>query len=332
LAPKYVKQRRVKLVLRTTQEVVKPQPEAAGVLEELLAWIDRADEAARRNEQKPPTCRVNGQPLFPNTSWWLTEMERRRPAEAAGTVDNDGQLDEEDLTLDPAAAGAASSGSSSASADDDSDASLPAGPPAKRGSRDRSGLVAAGGLPTPGRSFRTGSTTAARAVPAPAAPERDAGKPLCRVHGKTSQRDAGKPLWRMHGKTSQGSLRATTPVPQPCLLQRGRAFPGEGHAIPSTREPGPTRLVLGSAAVPDLPAEIRRRAKRGDTDIDIVPDPSAAPSSNYAIPATREPGPTRLVVGSAAIPDLPAEMRRRAKRGDIDIDIVHDPSAAPSSN
>ena len=278
MAPKYVEQRRVKLVLRTTQEVVKPQPEAAGVLEELLAWIGRADEAARRNEPKPPTCRGNGQPLFPKTSWWLTEMERRRPAEEAGTVDNDGQLDEEDLTLDPAAAGAASSGSSSASADDDSDASLPAGPPAKRGRRDRSGLVAAGGLPTPGRSVRTGSTTAARAVPAPAAPERDAGKPLWRVHGKTSQRDAGKPSWRVHGKTSQESLRATTPVPQPCSLRR--ACVSEGHAVPATRDPKPTRLVVGSAAVADLPAEMRMRAKRGDVDMAIVHDPSAAASNN----------------------------------------------------
>jgi hypothetical protein len=262
LAPKYVEERRVKLVLRTTQEVLKPQPEAAGVLEELLAWIGRADEAARRNEPKPPTCRGNGQPLFPKTSWWLTEMERRRPAEEAGTVDNDGQLDEEDLTLDPAAAGAASSGSSSASADDDSDASLPAGPPAKRGRRARSGLVAAVGLPTPGGSFRPGSTTASRAVPAPAAP----------------QRDAGKPFWRVHGKTSQESLRATTPVPQPCSLRR--AFLSEGHAVPATRDPVPTRLVVGSAAVADLPAEIRMRAKRGDVDIDIVHDPSAAASNN----------------------------------------------------
>ena len=268
LTPKYVEQRRVKLVLRTTKEVLQPQPEAAAVLHEVLAWISRVDEAAQQGKPKPPSCRFNGEPHFPTTKWWLTEMERRRPAEVAGTVDEDAQLDEENLTLDPAAAGVASSGSSSASAEDDSDASLPAGPPPPKKKRQAAtGQVGVGRVGAPGSSCGAKSTAAtATAAPSPATPQRDA--------------TLTRPWKRLRGKTSlQTSLHPPTQVPQPSLLERalrGEAPPAHAHI--HQQGVARSRIVMGSATVPDLPADVRRSAKRGDADIEVVQDPSAASS------------------------------------------------------
>ena len=266
LTPKYVEQRRVPLVLRTAKQVLQPQPEAAAVLHELLAWISRVDEAARRGDPRPPTRQLNGQPLFPNSKWWLTEMERRRPADVAGTVDADAQLDEADVTLDPGAAGAASSGTSSASAEEDSDASLPAGPPLRK--THRTGTTSAG-VPAPLGTVGSCPLVGASATsPAPAfaMPQRNA--------------PDMRPSVRLRGKTSPGSLRPVTPEqPQPSLLHR--TFLGSAASTQSHLRQNPSaraRLVMGSSAVPDLPADLRLSAKRGDADIDIVHDPSAASS------------------------------------------------------
>ena len=131
LKPKFVEERRVKLVLSSLREMLMPQREAAVVLHGVLEWMDRVDVAAQRGDARPDALRRDGKPLFPFSEWWLTEMEKRKPAERPGEVDGDGQLDEEDLTLQPAEAGY---GSSTGSSDDEaaSDASLPDGPPQKK--------------------------------------------------------------------------------------------------------------------------------------------------------------------------------------------------------
>ena len=111
--------------------MLTPQREAATVLHGVLEWMCRVDDAAQNGGPRPAPLRSDGKPLFPDSEWWLTEMEQRSPAEQPGEVDGDGQLEEVDITLQPSEAGHGSS-SSSSETDGGSDASLPAGPPFKK--------------------------------------------------------------------------------------------------------------------------------------------------------------------------------------------------------
>ena len=71
--------RRVPLRAKTLAQILNPQPETADVLHGLLDWIQRADLAAQRGDPRPDIQRADGAPLFPNSDWWLTELERRNP-------------------------------------------------------------------------------------------------------------------------------------------------------------------------------------------------------------------------------------------------------------
>jgi hypothetical protein len=82
LRVQYEEKRRVPLKLRTLKEILDPQPETASVLHGLLEWIDLADRRAQRGQAPPPALLPEGDPLFPDPEWWLTEFERRRPAES----------------------------------------------------------------------------------------------------------------------------------------------------------------------------------------------------------------------------------------------------------
>jgi len=139
LHPKYEKERRVAIHLKKLKAVLNAQPDAATVLHGLLDWMDRADQAAQRGEPRPPRSREDGTPLFPETAWWLTEMERKKKPDAPPTDENN-VLDEEDLTRVAAEAGALPSSSGSDDSEG-SEASLPAGPAPKR---NRSAAAAAG--------------------------------------------------------------------------------------------------------------------------------------------------------------------------------------------
>ena len=55
--------------------------------------MGRVDVAAQRGDTRPDALHMDGTPLFPDSEWWLTEMEKRKPAEQPGEVDGDGQLD-----------------------------------------------------------------------------------------------------------------------------------------------------------------------------------------------------------------------------------------------
>ena len=82
--------------------------------------------------------RAGGFPLFPETGWWLTDLERRKTVEQGPPADpEEARLDEEELTKDPALAGADAS-SSSGDSGSESDGSLPAGP--ARWARQRAGV------------------------------------------------------------------------------------------------------------------------------------------------------------------------------------------------
>ena len=77
--------------LRSLAETLDPQPEARAVYAEVLAWIDRVDEAAARGAPRPPFLRTNGEDIFPEGQWWLT-VHQRKALESAeqAQADEDG--------------------------------------------------------------------------------------------------------------------------------------------------------------------------------------------------------------------------------------------------
>ena len=76
----------------------------------------------------PDVCCQDGAPLFPETEWWLTEIEKRRPATEKTQMDDDRQMEEEFVFCTPSNAHSVGSEDSSSVSDVESDASLPAGP------------------------------------------------------------------------------------------------------------------------------------------------------------------------------------------------------------
>ena len=129
-APTHEEERKVPLKLHTLQQILNPQPKAAEVFRHLLQWIDSCDRASQMKQPAPPPKRVDGTALFPDSEWWLTELERRRPpVDADINMDDEVAYDDDDLTRDAANAWWHGGDSkSSGETDEDSDASLPDGP------------------------------------------------------------------------------------------------------------------------------------------------------------------------------------------------------------
>ena len=68
---------------RDLAEVLSPQPDASIVINRLLNWIDRVDNASQAGSAKPSFEAEDGQPTFPDGDepWWLTDVARRAPEE-----------------------------------------------------------------------------------------------------------------------------------------------------------------------------------------------------------------------------------------------------------
>ena len=244
-------ERRVPLRLRELEHVLNPQRSTAEVLHALLGWIDRADEASQNGQPRPAVQRDNGAPLFPEDEWWLTELERRRPVDADKGGDDDGCVNEDDVTWKPEDAGAQSS-SSSEPTGDDSDASLPAGPPpprapAQKHSRQPSASTSTV-LPA---GTQTGSASAAGALP----PSR-----RTRLRAKTSSSHASVPV---------AQVSTTSRLQQ--ALSSGSTGHARGSSLSVDRRArhGPAQVSMHVDAVPDLPANLRREAKRGDKHVSV---------------------------------------------------------------
>lgn len=90
--------------------------------------MDRADLAAQRGKPRPARRCADCTPCFPETEWWLTELERRSPP-LVPPADEDNVLHEEELRRAAAEAGATTSSSKD---DEGIEANLPAGPAPKR--------------------------------------------------------------------------------------------------------------------------------------------------------------------------------------------------------
>ena len=77
IAPKWISERAIPHKLRTLEESLNPQPSAASVIHTLLDWIDRVDFASQRGLAPPPFQTQDGEDIFPDEPWWLTDVQRK---------------------------------------------------------------------------------------------------------------------------------------------------------------------------------------------------------------------------------------------------------------
>lgn len=108
LVPKAIPGRTSSVQLRTVEELVRPQAQAASVYQNLLWWISEADRSSSRQIRdadgamrpcSPPAFQgMDGKPIFPtdpdgeHEKWWLTDAQRR--ASAGAIANSPLQLDE----------------------------------------------------------------------------------------------------------------------------------------------------------------------------------------------------------------------------------------------
>ena len=231
LQPTYEEKRRMALKLKTLAGILNPQPTLSSVLHALLQWIDLADLASQRNHPRPSAERESGMPIFPEGAWWLTELEQRRSPNAADAM-SDAEYDPEDLTNLPEEAAAWES-DTSVSTGYESEARLPAGPPPHRVAEAAS-PAAARVVSTKGRK-RTSDN------------ELPVGR---RLRQKTAQVDVASPgvgTSRLH-RALRPATQATSPASPQGLVEH---------------------VEMHTSAVPELPAHVRRAAKRGDPRVHV---------------------------------------------------------------
>ena len=91
LQQKHLEERTVPIKHKTLAETLDPQPQASVVIRDLLEWISRVDYASQRGEPRPLFQTLDGRDIFPPESeqWWLTDVSKRKQAEA-DRADSDG--------------------------------------------------------------------------------------------------------------------------------------------------------------------------------------------------------------------------------------------------
>lgn len=243
--------------------IVNPQPDTAEVLHALLDWIDRADLAHQAQELTPPPARLDGSPLFPDTDWWLTNLERRYPREDTGPPAEEYYSEQEEQSQDCA------SNASWSSAESDSDASLPAGPAP---SRRRPGHAVGGAAPT--NRVPISSARKAPSSPPTAGDQR----------GEASQEVSPRPPHkRLRGKQPSYSsatqptihTEETTPQPKQPPPARPRSLllsvladtaPAKAPELPPADSEA---MALSTQSVSQMPSDLRLRAKRGDSAVHL---------------------------------------------------------------
>ena len=104
IVPKWSSERNIPLKCRTLAEVLNPQPQASAVIRNLLGWIGRVDMASQHGTPRPPFSTVEGESIFPDQPWWLTELQKRvAPEEEPEPGDEDGPPSGDDVHDDEAA-------------------------------------------------------------------------------------------------------------------------------------------------------------------------------------------------------------------------------------
>lgn len=79
-------------------------------IRELLDWIDRVDFASQGGLPPPPFKTREGQDIFPDEKWWLTDVQRKEETEGDkelkgdedGPASSEGEAGLEDAALDDA--------------------------------------------------------------------------------------------------------------------------------------------------------------------------------------------------------------------------------------
>ena len=67
LKRKKINARRIPVQLRTLEELVRPQPDMADVVDRLLNWMDLENDAMRKGEPQPAFQTRAGEPIFPDS-------------------------------------------------------------------------------------------------------------------------------------------------------------------------------------------------------------------------------------------------------------------------
>ena len=81
IAPKWISERAIPHKLRSLEESLNPQPMAAAVIHKLLDWIDRVDSASKFGLLPPAFKTPEGEDIFPDEPWWLTDVQRKEEPE-----------------------------------------------------------------------------------------------------------------------------------------------------------------------------------------------------------------------------------------------------------
>jgi hypothetical protein len=111
IAPKWISERTIPPKLRSLEECLNPQPLAASVMHKLLDWIDRVDSASQLGLLSPPFQTREGDDIFPDEPWWLTDVQRKEGPEGEkepprgdedGAASSENAADLEDAPLDNA--------------------------------------------------------------------------------------------------------------------------------------------------------------------------------------------------------------------------------------
>ena len=78
LQPNPLSTRTTPIKNRTLAEILNPQPKTIAVVNRLLDWIDRLDEASQVGAPRPPFQTLDGDAIFPDLEeyWWLPEQQR----------------------------------------------------------------------------------------------------------------------------------------------------------------------------------------------------------------------------------------------------------------
>ena len=123
-------ERLLPVTLRPLDEILDPQPLMSEPIARLLDWIDREDAAWRAGAAQPKFETEEGEGIFPpmEEEWWLTDVARQRPQEAAVTaVEEDGPASDLDEGGHEVGDGAVTDDDASEEGDTDEDAGSDAG-------------------------------------------------------------------------------------------------------------------------------------------------------------------------------------------------------------
>jgi hypothetical protein len=102
---KFNKERTMPIKWRSLAATLNPQPLAFAVIRRLLDWIDRCDQASKRNLPAPLFRAEDGGPIFPvegseDEYWWLTDVKRTDEKKDEDKADEDGPPDSESEAQD----------------------------------------------------------------------------------------------------------------------------------------------------------------------------------------------------------------------------------------